>query len=113
MEVKRQLHVLDTHLANHEYMAGSEYTIADMAIWPWYGSIMKEAYGGQEFLGVSEYTHLLRWVDRIGAREAVRRGRMVNRTFGKPEGQVRERHSAKDFEVNREDMVEERGSVRV
>ena len=109
MEVKRQLHVLDTHLAKHEYMAGAEYTIADMAIWPWYGSIMKEAYGGQEFLGVSEYVNLLRWVDRIGAREAVKRGRMVNRTFGKPETQVRERHSARDFEVNREDMVEERG----
>jgi GST-like protein len=113
MEVKRQLHVLDTHLASHEYMAGGEYTIADMAIWPWYGSIMKEAYGGQEFLGVSEYTNLLRWVDQIGAREAVKRGRMVNRTFGKPETQVRERHSARDFEVNREDMVEERGGVRV
>ena len=113
MEVKRQLHVLDTHLASHEYMAGAEYTIADMAIWPWYGSIMKEAYGGQEFLGVSEYVNLLRWVDQIGAREAVKRGRMVNRTFGKPETQVRERHSAKDFEVNREDMVEERGGVRM
>ena len=113
METKRQLHVLDTHLADHEYMAGAEYTIADMAIWPWYGAIMKEAYGGQEFLGVSEYTNLLRWVDMIGARDAVKRGRMVNRTFGKPEGQVRERHSAKDFDVNREDMVEERGGVRV
>ena len=109
MEVKRQLHVLDTHLAKHEYMAGAEYTIADMAIWPWYGSIMKEAYGGQEFLGVSEYANVLRWVDMIGTREAVKRGRMVNRTFGKPETQVRERHSARDFEVNREDMVEERG----
>ncbi len=109
MEVKRQLHVLDTHLAAHEYMAGSDYTIADMAIWPWYGSIMKEAYGGQEFLGVSDYGNLLRWVDQIGARDAVKRGRMVNRTFGKPETQVRERHSARDFEVNREDMVEERG----
>lgn len=109
MEVKRQLHVLDTHLAGHEFMAGNEYTIADMAIWPWYGSIMKEAYGGQEFLGVEEYGHLLRWVDLIGARDAVKRGRMVNRTFGKPETQVRERHSARDFEVNREDMVEERG----
>lgn len=109
MEVKRQLHVLDTHLASHEYMAGSDYTIADMAIWPWYGSIMKEAYGGQEFLGVEDYANLMRWVDRIGAREPVKRGRMVNRTFGKPETQVRERHSAKDFEVNREDMVEERG----
>ena len=109
METKRQLHVLDTHLASHEYMIGTEYTIADMAIWPWYGAVMKEAYAGQEFLGVSEYANLLRWVDQVGARDAVKRGRMVNRTFGKPETQVRERHSAKDFEVNREDMVEERG----
>ena len=109
METKRQLHVLDTHLASHEYMIGAEYTIADMAIWPWYGAVMKEAYAGQEFLGVSEYVNLLRWVDQVGAREAVKRGRMVNRTFGKPETQVRERHSARDFEVNREDMVEERG----
>jgi GSH-dependent disulfide-bond oxidoreductase len=105
METKRQLHVLDTHLATNEYMVGSDYTIADMAIWPWYGSIMREAYNCQDFLSVHEYTHLDRWVTHVGSREAVKRGRMVNRPFGKPETQVRERHDARDFEVNREDMV--------
>ena len=112
MEVKRQLHVLDTHLARNEYMAGVDYTIADMAIWPWYGAVAGEAYGAQEFLAVHEYTHLMRWVEQVGAREAVRRGRMVNRTFGKPETQLWERHSARDFEVNRQDMVEARGGTR-
>ena len=113
MEVKRQLHVLDTHLASHEYMAGGDYTIADMAIWPWYGAIAKEAYGAQEFLGVDQYTHLLRWVEQVGGRAAVKRGRMVNRTFGSPDTQLRERHSAEDFDVNREDKVQERGGQRV
>ena len=112
MEAKRQLDVLDRQLAEHEYVSGAEYTIADMAIWPWYGSIAKEAYGAQEFLGVDEYTHLMRWVDEVGAREPVKRGRMLNRTFGVPEGQLRERHSARDFEVNREDMVIARGGKR-
>lgn len=109
METKRQLHVLDTHLAQNEYFVGNDYTIADMAIWPWYGSIMREAYNCQEFLSVHEYRHLDRWVDLVGGRVPVKRGRMVNRTFGKPESQVRERHDAQDFEVNREDMVLERG----
>lgn len=113
METKRQLHVLDTRLADSDYVAGDEYTIADMAIWPWYGAIAREAYGAQEFLGVNEYTHLMRWVDRIEARPAVARGRMVNRTFGSPDTQLRERHSARDFEVNREDMVAERGGQRL
>lgn len=113
METKRQLHVLDTRLAESEYVAGADYTIADMAIWPWYGSIAKEAYGAQEFLDVARYTHLMRWVDQVGAREAVKRGRMVNRTFGSPETQLRERHAARDFEVNREDMVLARGGERV
>lgn len=113
METKRQLHVLDTHLASSEYVAGGEYTIADMAIWPWYGALAREAYGAQEFLGVEEYPHLLRWVDRIGERPAVKRGRMVNRTFGSPETQLRERHAATDFETNRQDMVEARGGQRV
>jgi GSH-dependent disulfide-bond oxidoreductase len=113
METKRQLHVLDTHLADNEYMVGDEYTIADMAIWPWYGSIMREAYAAQEFLSVHEYQNLERWVKLVGSRETVKRGRMVNRTFGKPETQVRERHDARDFEVNRQDMVEERGGERV
>ncbi|MFC2954159.1 glutathione-dependent disulfide-bond oxidoreductase [Marinicaulis aureus] len=113
METKRQLHVLDTHLAKNEYMAGDEYTIADMAIWPWYGSIMREAYGAQEFLSVHEYKNMERWVNLIAGREAVKLGRMVNRTFGAPDTQLRERHDASDFEKNREDMVEARGGERV
>jgi GSH-dependent disulfide-bond oxidoreductase len=113
METKRQLHVLDSHLATNQYMVGDDFTIADMAIWPWYGSIMREAYAAQEFLSVHEYTNLDRWVDLVGSRETVKRGRMVNRTFGKPETQLRERHDARDFEVNREDMVEARDGVRV
>lgn len=113
METKRLLHVLDTHLTKSEYMVGGDYTIADMAIWPWYGSIMREAYGVQEFLSVKEYPNLDRWVDLVGSREAVKRGRMVNRTFGRPETQLRERHDARDFEFNRQDMVEERGGERV
>jgi GST-like protein len=113
MEVKRQLHLIDTRLAENEYVAGSEYTIADMAIWPWYGSIAREAYGAQEFLSVHEYEHLNRWVDQVGAREAVKRGRMVNRTFGSPETQLRERHASRDFEVNRQDMIEARGGERI
>jgi GST-like protein len=113
METKRQLHVLDTHLAQNEYIVGGEYTIADMAILPWYGNIMRTAYNCQEFLSVHEYTHLDRWVNLILDRPAVQRGRMVNQTFGSPEGQVRERHDARDFEVNREDLVQARGGERV
>ncbi len=109
METKRQLHVLDTHLATNQYMVGDDYTIADMAIWPWYGSIMRDAYAAQEFLGVGDYPNLNRWVDLVGGREAVKRGRMVNRTFGGPETQLRERHDAADFDVNREDRVIARG----
>ena len=113
MEAKRQLHVLDTHLAQNTYMVGDEYTIADMAIWPWYGTIMHDGYAAQEFLNVSEYRHLNRWVDLVGGREAVKRGRMVNRGQGKPENQLRERHDARDFEVNRQDMVDARGGERI
>jgi GST-like protein len=113
METKRQLHVLDMHLAQNEYIVGSAYTIADMAILPWYGNIMRTAYNCQEFLSVHEYTHLDRWVNLILDRPAVQRGRMVNQTFGSPEGQVRERHDARDFEVNREDLVQARGGERV
>jgi GSH-dependent disulfide-bond oxidoreductase len=112
METKRQLHVLDTYLAANEYMVGDRYTIADMAIWPWYGSIMREAYAAQEFLSVHEYKNLDRWVTLVGGREAVKRGRMVNRTFGAPETQLRERHDARDFDVNREDMIIARGGER-
>jgi GSH-dependent disulfide-bond oxidoreductase len=113
METKRQLHVLDSHLASNEYMVGGDYTIADMAIWPWYGSIMREAYNCQEFLSVHEYKHLDRWVSQVGNRAAVKRGRMVNRPFGQPETRLRERHDASDFDTNRDDMVEARGGERV
>jgi len=113
METKRQLHVLDTNLAQNEFVAGSEYTIADMAIFPWYGNILRNSYNASEFLSTHEYTHVERWVSQLEARPAVQRGRMVNRTFGGPESQLRERHCARDFEVNREDMVQQRGGVRV
>ncbi len=109
MEVKRQMHVLDTHLATHEYMAGSDYSIADMAIFPWYGLLMREAYAAQEFLAVHEYTHVERWVSQLEARPAVQRGRMVNRTAGELASQLHERHDARDFELNRQDMIEARG----
>lgn len=113
METKRQLHVLDTHLRDNEFMVGAEYTIADIAIFPWYGNIMRDAYSCQEFLAVHEYTHLDRWVTQIAARPAAIRGKMVNRTFGGPESQLRERHDPRDFDINREDMVQARGGVRV
>lgn len=113
METKRQLHVLDTHLAQREYMAGADYTIADMAIWPWYGGLMRDAYSAQDFLSVHEYPHLARWTEQLWNRPAVQRGRMVNRTTGGPEAQLRERHDARDFETNRQDMVEARGGTRL
>jgi GSH-dependent disulfide-bond oxidoreductase len=113
MEVKRQLHVLDTQLGKSRFVAGDIYTVADMAIWPWYGAILRDAYGAQEFLSVAEYRNLARWADEIGARPAVKRGRMVNKATGAPETQLRERHSARDFEVNRQDMIEARGGERV
>ena len=99
MEAKRQLHVLDTHLADHEYLAGDVYTIADMAVWPWYGGLLNGAYGAQTFLAVEEYTHLKRWTDQIAAREAVRRGRIVNRLAGDPGSVLRDRHSAADIDA--------------
>jgi GST-like protein len=99
METKRQLDVLDRQLAANEYIAGAEYTIADMAIWPWYGGLVKGViYGAAEFLNVQEYKHVQRWADTIAKRPAVQRGRMVNRITGDPAGQLRERHSASDFE---------------
>ncbi|OAH45402.1 glutathione-dependent disulfide-bond oxidoreductase [Sphingobium yanoikuyae] len=99
METKRQLHVLDTLLATREFIIGDEYTIADIAIWPWYGAIMTSGYGAQEFLNVVEYSHLARWVDLIASRPAVARGRRVNTVSGPEEKQVPERHSAADFEA--------------
>ena len=108
MEVKRQLHVLDSHLAKHEFMAGAEYSIADIAIFPWYGGVMGGAYNAADFLSVGEYPNLARWTNQLAARPAVQRGRM-----GEPEEQLHERHDAGDFDVNREDMVIARGGVRI
>jgi len=107
MEVKRQLDVLDRHLADREYMCGDEYTIADMAIWPWYGAVVKGlVYDAAEFLQTHEYTHVVRWTDQIAQRPAVKRGRMVNRAWGEPESQLLERHDAGDFDTKTQDKVE-------
>ena len=108
MEVKRQLDVLDRRLGDNEYIAGAEYTIADMAIWPWYGALAKGlAYGdAATFLSVDDYKHVQRWTDQIAARPAVKRGRMVNRMMGDPADQLRERHDAADFETKTQDKVE-------
>jgi GST-like protein len=106
MEVKRQLDVLDRRLAEAEYLAGSEYTIADMAVWPWYGALVKGlVYGAGEFLQVESYAHVVRWTDRIAQRPAVRRGRMVNRLTGQPASQLHERHDASDFELRTQDKL--------
>ena len=100
MEVKRQLDVLDRRLADSEYIAGSRYTIADMAIFPWYGWLAKGwLYGGGEFLAVQDYKQVQRWIDVLLERPAVKRGSMVNRTFGDPSSQLRERHDARDFDI--------------
>ena len=104
MEVKRQLDVLDRRLAESRYLAGDDYTIADMATWPWYGAMAKGVlYEGGEFLSVQDYKNVLRWADEIGARPAVKRGRMVNRTFGDPASQLHERHEASDFDTRTAD----------
>jgi GST-like protein len=106
MEVKRQMHVLDTHLASHEYLAGDTYTIADMAVFPWYGAMAKGLlYGAAEFLAVHEYTHVLRWADQINQRPAVIRGRKVNVGWGEPANQLLERHDASDFELRTQDKI--------
>jgi GST-like protein len=98
MEVKRQLDVLNRRLADHAYLAGDAFTIADMAVWPWYGALAKGLqYGAAEFLSVQEYTHVQRWTDAIAERPAVQRGRRVNRNWGDAASQVPERHSAADF----------------
>ncbi|MES2144431.1 MAG: glutathione-dependent disulfide-bond oxidoreductase [Pseudomonadota bacterium] len=100
METKRQLDVLDRHLADRDWMAGDAYSIADIAIWSWYGNlVLGRQYGAAEFLDVASYTHVLAWAKRIDARPAVRRGRMVNKTSGAPHEQLRERHSAADFDT--------------
>jgi GST-like protein len=106
MEVKRQLDVLDRRLAETEFLGGSEYTIADMAVWPWYGGLAKGLlYGSGEFLAVHEYKNVQRWADLIGKRPAVRRGRMVNRLQGDPASQLHERHDASDFDTKTQDKV--------
>lgn len=106
MEAKRQFHVLDTHLAEHRYLAGDDYTIADMAVWPWYGAVARgDAYpGATEFLNLAEYTHFNRWVEEVAAREPVQRGRLVNRGSGPEDQRVPERHSAADIDAVRARM---------
>ncbi|MFJ2408813.1 glutathione-dependent disulfide-bond oxidoreductase [Pseudomonas sp. NPDC087814] len=102
METKRQLDVLDKQLAEHEYIAGDEYTIADMAIWPWYGGLVKgRLYEAGEFLSVQDYKHVVLWANAIEARPAVQRGRRVNRVSGEPSEQLRERHEASDLDLHR------------
>ncbi len=106
MEVKRQLDVLDRRLAETEYLAGSAYTIADIATWPWYGGLAKGwLYEAAEFLGVQEYKNVQRWADAIGERPAARRGRMVNRVSGDPASQLHERHDAGDFDTKTQDKL--------
>lgn len=107
MEVKRQLDVLDRHLAENRFMAGDEYSIADIAIWPWYGALVKGVLYGDSatFLDAASYKHVNRWTNEIGVRPAVKRGRMVNRTSGEPSSQLHERHDASDFETKTQDKL--------
>jgi len=110
MEVKRQLDVLDRHLAQNEYMCGSEYTIADMAIWPWYGAlVLNRVYDAAEFLEAHSYERVMKWAKQIDGRKAVQRGRMVNRFTGKTKYQLRERHEASDFDNRTQDKIEAAG----
>ena len=106
MEVKRQMDVLDRRLAEYRYLAGDDYTVADIAVWPWYGALAKGLlYGAGEFLSVHEYKNVIRWADEIGQRPAVKRGRMVNRVMGDPASQLHERHDANDFELRTQDKI--------
>jgi GST-like protein len=106
METKRQMDVLNRHLADNRYMCGDEYTIADMAIWPWYGGMAKGLlYEGGEFLQVHEYTNVIRWADELAERPGVKRGRMVNRVSGEPSSQLHERHDASDFDLRTQDKL--------
>ena len=106
METKRQLDVLDRHLADHAFMAGEDYSIADMAIWAWYGQlVLGRLYSAAEFLDVESYTNVMKWAKKIDARPAVLRGRMVNRAFGEPELQLHERHDASDFDLRTQDKI--------
>jgi GSH-dependent disulfide-bond oxidoreductase len=114
MEVKRQLDVLDRHLAHSEYLAGTQYTIADMAVWPWYGALAQGVvYEAGEFLQVAEYQNVQRWTQMIAERPAVKRGRMVNRVFGEPASQLRERHEASDFDTRTQDKVATTQAVEI
>ena len=108
MEVKRQFDVLNRRLADNEYLAGSDYSIADMAVWPWYGAVVKGAayQGAAEFLSVHDYANVIRWTDQIAQRPAVKRGRMVNRVMGDPASQLRERHNASDFDLRTQNKLE-------
>ena len=107
MEVKRQLDVLDRRLAESRYLAGDDYTIADIAVWPWYGALSKgQLYESGEFLQVSEYKNVRRWSDEIAQRPAAQRGRMVNRAWGQPESQLHERHDAADFDTRTQDKLD-------
>lgn len=106
MEAKRQLDLLDKHLGKNQFMCGDQYTIADIAIWPWYGNLVKNTlYNAAEFLQTQEYKHLLRWTEEIANRKAVKRGRMVNRTWGEDHEQLHERHDASDFENKTQDKI--------
>ena len=106
MEVKRQLDVLDRRLGERRYLAGDEYTITDIAVWPWYGTLAKgQLYGAGEFLQVQDYANVVRWTDEIARRPAAKRGRMVNRTWGQPSSQLHERHDASDFETRTADKL--------
>ncbi|NQZ89442.1 MAG: glutathione-dependent disulfide-bond oxidoreductase [Colwellia sp.] len=106
MEVKRQLDVLDRHLANNKYMCGDQYTIADIAIWPWYGALVEnKVYEAAEFLQTQSYKNLLRWTEEIGQRTAVKRGVMVNRSWGELDEQLHERHDASDFELKTQNKL--------
>lgn len=107
MEVKRQLDVLERQLADNQFISGDEYTIADMAIWPWYGALVSnKVYEAAEFLETDSYKHVNRWTKEIGERTAVQRGRMVNRVFGEPAEQLHERHAASDFDTQTQDKLE-------
>ena len=113
MEAKRQLDVLDRRLADNEYLAGNEYTLADISVWPWYGALAKGLiYNAGEFLSVQDYKHVLRWTNQIAGRPAVNRGRMVNRTFGEPSSQLHERHDASDFETRTQDKIGETAAAK-
>lgn len=108
MEAKRQLDVLDRQLAERPHIAGEDYTIADMAIWPWYGQLcLGRLYNAATFLDVQSYKNVMAWAEKIDARPAVQRGRMVNRSFGEPHMQLHERHSAEDFETRTQDKIGE------